>query len=107
MNNRRPFRRSLSGNGRFRRLLGSHGKLKGLRSGLVALKPGESVGEHNTGLKEEVLVILKGRAAIYCAKRRISAQRNTFVYVPPKCRHNVKNIGAGPLKYVYITSRSG
>jgi len=77
----------------------------GLRSGIVVLKAGEAVGEHSTGHKEEVLIILKGRARICCERKRINAGEHSFIYLPSYIRHNVENRGRGLLKYVYITSR--
>ncbi len=48
------FLKTLAGSRKFKRLLGDRQKLKGLRAGLVVLKPSACVGEHNTEHKEEV-----------------------------------------------------
>ena len=45
----------LKGSQRFLRLLGDSSKIKGLRSGLVTLKPQELIGEHKTENKEELI----------------------------------------------------
>ncbi|MDD5128512.1 MAG: cupin domain-containing protein [Candidatus Omnitrophica bacterium] len=96
----------LRGGQRFVRLLGDSTKLKGLCSGLVALQPGDSIGEHKTENKEEVLVIIKGNATVYYSKdKSIKAGPNTFIYIPPETVHNVKNSGSKILRYVYITSK--
>lgn len=90
---------------RFTRLLGESSKIKGLRSGLVTLKPRESIGEHKTEMKEEVIVILKGSALIHYGKnRKIKAPQNTFVYIPPETVHNVTNSGSSKLRYLYVTA---
>ena len=90
---------------RFTRLLGDSSKMEGLRSGLVTLGPRESIGEHKTEKKEEVIVILKGSAVIYYGKnKKIKAPQNTFVYIPPETLHNVKNSGSKMLQYVYVTA---
>jgi len=99
------FLKTLAGSRKFQRLLGGRQNLKGLRAGLVVLKPGECVGEHSTEHKEEVLIILKGKAGLYGAQKKISAREGSFVYIPPRIHHNVENIGRGLLKYVYITAR--
>lgn len=89
---------------RFTRLLGDSSK-KGLRAGFVTLKPGESIGEHKTEHKEEVIVILHGSATIYYGKnKRIKAPQNTFAYIAPETPHNVKNSGSRILQYVYVTA---
>ena len=95
----------LKGRQRFIRLLGDSSKIKGLRSGLVTLKPQESVGEHKTDKKEEVIVILKGSATIYYGKnKKIKAPRNTFAYIPPETPHNLENSGSKILQYLYVTA---
>lgn len=92
---------------RFIRLLGDSSKTGGLRCGLVTLKPQESVGEHQTGNKEEALIILKGNAVVcYGKNKKIEAGQSSFVYIPPQTMHNVKNSGNKILQYVYLTAKS-
>ena len=101
----KPLALKLKGKERFTRLLGDSFKTKGLRSGMVVLKPKESIGEHKTEKKEEAIVILEGSATIYYAKNKeIKAPRNTFVYIPPGTLHNVRNPGSKILRYVYVTA---
>ena len=96
----------LKGRQRFARLLGDSSKMKGLRSGLVTLKPKESIGEHKTEKKEEIIIILNGSATVYYGKRKfVKAVKNTFVYIPPETLHNVKNSGNKILQYVYVTTQ--
>jgi mannose-6-phosphate isomerase-like protein (cupin superfamily) len=77
----------------------------GIRAGCVVLKPGESIGKHSTKSKEEILVILKGRAEASCGGNPpLTAEENYIIYIPPHTTHNVKNIGSGLLRYIYITS---
>lgn len=100
----KPVVKLLKGNNRFKRLLGDSKKKQGLRSGFVVLRPGEFVGEHSTGTKEEIVIVLEGRAHFYYGKKKVILKESTFLYVPVKTTHNVKNVGQGPLKYVYITA---
>ncbi len=77
----------------------------GLRSGYVNLMPNQDVGEHNTENKEEIILILSGKAEISCDKYPpMSAELNSFIYIPPNTKHNVKNIGRKILRYVYIVN---
>jgi quercetin dioxygenase-like cupin family protein len=77
----------------------------GMRSGLVRLKSGETVGWHTTGQHEEALVILHGRG-----EARIEGQparpftAPKLVYIPPATRHNVANTGDELLEYVYVVA---
>jgi len=96
----------LKSRARFVRLLGEPSQTGGLRSGLVTLKPQESVGEHKTSHKEEALIVLKGNATVYYGKnKKIKAGQSSFVYIPPETRHNVKNSGNKLLRYVYVTNQ--
>jgi mannose-6-phosphate isomerase-like protein (cupin superfamily) len=91
---------------KFTRLLGGFPETMGIKSGHVILKPGENVGEHVTEAKEEVIIILKGKAVILCGNddEPIIAVERSVVYVPPETAHDVKNIGGDVLEYVYVVS---
>jgi mannose-6-phosphate isomerase-like protein (cupin superfamily) len=96
----------LKGKQKFLRLLGDAQKVKGLRCGLVTLKPQELIGEHKTENKEEVLIILKGNATVYYGKsKKIKVAQKSFVFIPAETVHNVKNTGDKILQYVYVTSQ--
>jgi len=100
------FCTQLKGSQRFLRLLGDSNKSKGLKAGLVTLKPKESIGEHKTENKEEVLIILKGSATVYYGQgNKIKAHQNSFVFIPPKTLHNVENVGSQILQYLYVTTQ--
>ena len=101
-----PFILELKSGQRFLRLVGDSAKVRGLRAGLVTLKPGELIGEHKTENKEEVIIILKGSATIYFGKnKKLKAAQNSFVYIPPETLHNVENSGSKNLQYVYVTTQ--
>jgi quercetin dioxygenase-like cupin family protein len=77
----------------------------GMRSGLVRLKSGETVGWHTTARHEEALVILRGRGEARIEgqpARPFTAPR--LVYIPPATRHNVANTGDELLEYVYVVA---
>ncbi len=99
------FTVKLTSRKRFRRLVGDHFKIKGLRAGLVTLRPKQAIGEHNTEKKEEALIILKGNAIIHYGKaKKIKAGQGTFVFIPQNTSHNVLNAGSKTLQYVYVTA---
>lgn len=76
-------------------------------SGLVTLKPGESVGEHSTKEHEEIIVFLSGRGEIATERwpkpRLVTAP--AVAYMSPRTLHNVTNSGTSSLRYIYIVSR--
>jgi len=102
----RPFFKTLCGAKKFTRLVGNSRKPSGLSSGLVVLKPRESVGEHNTKGREEIIIILKGKArVVFGRKGRFILREKFFAYLPCQTKHNVENAGSSLLKYTYITAR--
>ena len=77
----------------------------GMRSGLVRLKPGETVGWHTTGQHEEALVILHGEgAALLEGHPKLTLAAPALAYIPPATRHNVENTGRDILEYVYVVA---
>jgi oxalate decarboxylase/phosphoglucose isomerase-like protein (cupin superfamily) len=77
----------------------------GMRSGLVRLKPGETVGWHTTGKNEESLVILAGHGeALLEGQPARTFAAPAFVYIPPAMKHNVANTGKDMLEYVYVVA---
>lgn len=76
-----------------------------LHSGCVVLKPGESVGEHSTDRKEELIVVLEGKARVSLKGRAaLYVEKNSVVYIPEGVVHNVRNTSRGLLRYVYVVT---
>ena len=100
----RPIIVRLEGGEKYQRLLGGEPATRGMKSGNVTLKPGESVGEHSTSGREEAIIILEGEAEVTCGSDKLAAGADTLVYIPPETPHDVRNPGAGPLRYVYVVS---
>jgi len=76
-----------------------------MKSGLVTLAPGKSVGEHSTGPHEEMLVILAGHGEMsFKDGSKLELAANHAVYCPPETEHDVKNTGTETLRYVYIVA---
>jgi len=104
MKNMMPFVKTLDSVRKFKRLLGNSSKKKGLCSGFVTLKRDQSVGFHSSGKKEEILVVLEGRAQVSIASKHFILKDRMMLYIPPNSLHNVKNISIRGLKYLYITA---
>ena len=76
-----------------------------MRSGLVVLEPGKSIGAHSTEEYEEVLVVLEGRGqAVITDGPKLEFEASSVVYCPPHTEHDVTNTGQGPLRYVYVVA---
>jgi len=94
---------ALEGNAKFQRLLAGAPETAGMKSGCVILKPGESVGEHNTEAKEEAIIVLEGVAEVYTDKKAVfRVEKNHLIYIPPHTIHDIKNVSGQNLKYVYV-----
>lgn len=77
----------------------------GMRSGLVRLRPGESVGWHSTGKNEETLIVLRGRGKAQTqGGRALPFRAPREIYFPPETEHNVTNTGPQLLEYVYVVA---
>jgi len=102
----KPILVTLKGQEKSTRILSGFPETMGIKSGHVILKPGENVGEHITEAKEEVIIVLKGKAMILCGNddEPIVACERSVVYVPPDTAHDVKNIGGDILEYIYVTA---
>lgn len=101
----KPLLVKIKGNKKFYRLLDDTSKTRGLRCGYVNLKTGQDIGEHDTGIKEEVLLVLSGRARVSFENRPfLAVESNSLVYIPPHTKHNVKNFGRSMLHYIYIVA---
>ena len=101
----RPFNVRLDGAEERKHLFGRDPKTAGLRSGQVMLDPGESVGEHNTDKKEEIIIVFEGKAEITSDRGpSMVIDKESVSYIPPNTMHNVKNIGKETLRYIYVVS---
>ena len=77
----------------------------GMRGGNVRLKPGASVGWHNTEQHEEALVILRGAGAANIeGQPDLALSEHQLAYIPPQTKHNVTNTGAQEMEYVWIVA---
>lgn len=105
MESRVPLCVRCSGTEKFTRLLAGPPATAGMKSGYVTLPPGDAVGEHVTGGREEAVLILEGRADVFCeGKKAFSAEAVSLVYIPPETLHDIRNSGPGRLCYVYVVS---
>lgn len=90
-----------------RSLLAGPPESAGMRSGLVVLAAGESVGRHTTGSREEAIVVLEGRGELRVdGAAPLVVDTGTAAYVPPGTGHDVANPGETTLRYVYVVAEA-
>jgi quercetin dioxygenase-like cupin family protein len=79
-------------------------KIKGnkIKSGIVELKKGESVGEHTTCDGEEILYILQGEASVEIEGQKIQVPKNHAYFINQEKIHNVTNNLDENLVYLYV-----
>lgn len=91
----------------YQRLLGGPPDSVTMRSGLVTLAPGKTVGKHNTEDYEEVLIVLQGQGKMMMSEgNAIVLKYGLMLYCPPGTEHDVQNTGTEPLKYIYIVAKA-
>jgi mannose-6-phosphate isomerase-like protein (cupin superfamily) len=105
MKDKLPVLVKLTQTDEYQRLLEGSPSTSGIKSGCVTLKHKESVGEHITGGKEEVIIILEGEADVYVeGALKFKAGKDSLVYIPPETSHDIKNSRSQNLRYIYITA---
>ena len=78
-----------------------------MRSGLVVLQPGQSVGRHSTGIYEEMVVVLEGEGEILFGDGSVKRLTpHTVAYCPPQTEHDVRSSGNAVMHYIYIVARA-
>lgn len=91
----------------YHRLLGGPPESVSMRSGKVALQPGETVGKHSTESNEELLIILEGEGLFLLNDdQRLEIKAESVLYCPPDTQHDVKNTGLTPLRYIYVVAKA-
>ncbi len=101
-----PFVLPLPDAGPYAPLLAPPADSPAMRAGLVTLAPGAECGEHTTGSHEELIVCLDGDGEIDAEGLGTSRLAGGHIaYNPPKTRHNVRNTGTAPMRYVFVVAR--
>jgi quercetin dioxygenase-like cupin family protein len=96
---------SLDGDAKYKRLLGGAPETRGMKSGYVILQPGESVGAHSTGSKEEAIIILEGELQVILdGKFCMTACSGQVLYIPPETQHDMKNAADSAARYIYVVA---
>lgn len=76
-----------------------------LKAGKVTLKPGESVGEHITEKREELIIVLCGEATITVeGEEKIIKEAGETHYIAAEKKHDITNNDEKTLTYVYAVS---
>ncbi|MDW8056323.1 MAG: cupin domain-containing protein [Elusimicrobiota bacterium] len=77
---------------------------KNFSCGFVMLRKNETVPEHSTENKEEIIIVLQGKAKLVVdGKKSKTLYANSLAYIPPNVKHFVTNRNSKLLKYLYIT----
>ena len=89
------------------RLLGGPPESIVMRSGAISLRPGKTVGKHNTEEHEELLIVLEGEGSLILSENKhLEMKVDTVLYCPPDTEHDVKNTGSGILRYIYVVAKT-
>lgn len=86
-------------NAEFRRVLYT---AKEMQLVLMALRPGEEIGEEVHSDRDQFFRIEKGRGEIWIDGTMTEIESDTVMIVPAGARHNLKNTGDKPLQLYTI-----
>ena len=75
-----------------------------IRARCVVLAPGKEVGNHSTGDKEEVIILLQGKVIVSSPGREQELPSLHGAYIPPNTKHNISNPFDEDAIYVYVRS---
>jgi mannose-6-phosphate isomerase-like protein (cupin superfamily) len=76
-----------------------------LHSGFVSLARGRAGEEHSTEAYEEMIVILSGQAVLHSGNTDDTLTTGRVAYIAPHTKHQMRNSGTTPLKYLYIVTK--
>jgi mannose-6-phosphate isomerase-like protein (cupin superfamily) len=71
---------------------------KNIQLVLMALEPGEEIGEEVHNDRDQFFRVEKGKGEVWIDGKKTKIKSDTAIVVPAGARHNVKNNGDGPLK---------
>jgi quercetin dioxygenase-like cupin family protein len=92
----------------FQRILGGPPSTVRMKSGLVSLEPGETVGIHNTENKEELIIVMEGEGEmVFEDHNSVKLSKGENAYCPPYTEHNIINTNDKTLRYIYVVSILG
>jgi len=92
---------------KYTKILGGPPDTMRMSSGYVVLSPGESVGLHNSGDREEIIIPLSGVGELNVpGMDTLLVSPDCVLYIPPRTPHDVTNIGDRPLRYIYVVAQA-
>jgi quercetin dioxygenase-like cupin family protein len=77
---------------------------RSLKSGRVKLNPGEEIGEHITENREELIIILIGKAKVEIEGEILELKEGDAQFISEGVKHNVTNNSEQLLEYIYVVS---
>jgi mannose-6-phosphate isomerase-like protein (cupin superfamily) len=73
-----------------------------MRSRVVVLGVGEETGEHETSMREELLIPLEGTATLVGPDGVHQVMPGQALFIPKGMIHNVRNQTNSPIRYIYV-----
>ena len=83
-------------------ILVTPGDAERMRSRVVVLGPGEETGEHETSMREELLIPLEGTATLVGPDGVHQVMPGQALFIPRGMKHNVRNQTNSSIRYIYI-----
>ena len=81
---------------------------RGLRAGVVVLKPGGIMEWHSTRSREELLIMLAGRVQVEVegrsGRQHVGLNAGACAQLPQRTTHRIVNRSGRIARYVYVTA---
>lgn len=88
-------------------IVGGPPETRTMKSGLVTIAPGGSIGKHDTKANEEILLPLEGEGELrFEGRPPVSIRPGVAVWTPSHTAHDVVNTGKTRLRYVFVVARA-
>jgi quercetin dioxygenase-like cupin family protein len=75
-----------------------------IKAGKITLLPNEEIGEHKTEKREEIIIVMKGRATLEIENEKIQINEGEAKYIEEGKKHNVMNKTDEELEYIFVVS---
>jgi mannose-6-phosphate isomerase-like protein (cupin superfamily) len=70
----------------------------------ATLEPGQATQRHYHGEAEEIYFVLEGEAEMELDGDRARVEHGQAIPIPPGARHQIRNVGTGPLRILCCCS---
>jgi mannose-6-phosphate isomerase-like protein (cupin superfamily) len=72
------------------------------KSKVIRIAPGQQISYQSHEKREEHWIIVKGQGEIIIDDERSNVQKGSYVKIPTRVRHRIRNTGSGSLEFIEV-----